>query len=110
MDSAIDVENYKPKQKVVVELRDPEVSEGATRVRPQRLLADNFTLAELRELGKWIKASDYTAFLSGLLSLRFGDFNESHIALIAEAIDEGIGENILDGTVGQKLKGLLTSA
>jgi len=80
---------------------------GTKRIHPQKLLADTLTLAELRELGKWVKASDYEPFLNGLLSLRFGDFSEGNIALIVGAIDEGIAEDILDAVVGGKLKELL---
>ena len=83
---------------------------GTQRVYPQRLLAEAFTLAEIRAIGKWIKASDYEAFLNGLLSLRYGDFTPKNIDLIVQAIDEGIGEDILDSAVGIKLTSLLAGS
>jgi len=58
-------------------------------------------------LGKWVKSSDYEPFLKGILSLRYGDFRPEDIQLIAEAVDEGISEGILDRQVGSKLKALL---
>ena len=111
---AIDSSEFSKNKQVVKKLDSLLVANlpeaGTKRIHPQRLLADTFDLAELRELGKWVKASDYEPFLNGLLSLRFGDFTTGNITLIVGAIDEGISENILDATVGGKLKSLLSNA